>query len=191
MKRFITIVVILLSLGFVFIGGGFRHSTIARFLPSPTGMPPGDGTDGQFRPQIEPHFTKGGTTGWRCAIPLLLYWKCSMDESPAIMFSTHYTPSRFNYHKFSKVVFKTLVVTNEHGHRFDLMNESDEKQFSLLDSGRTGGRVDLGPVTGKRIKISATGYVITLEGGRSDFSTDQSWTETRVTRWGLGVHFID
>lgn len=191
MKCLIAVIITLLLLGFIAIFGGVRHSTIVRFLPTPASVPPDDGTDGQFRPEIEPHFTKGGTVGWRCAFPLLWYWKRDMDENPAIMLSTHYAPKRLNYHRISKVVFEKLVVTNEHGHRFDLMSESDEKLFSLLARGRDGGRVELGPVTGERLKISATGYAITLEGGRSHFSTDELWTDTRVTRRGLGIQFSE
>ncbi len=191
MKSFIRIVISLLLLGFIAICGGFRHSTIVRFLPISNGTPPEDGTDGQFLPMIEPYFTKGGTVGWQCAVPLLWYWQSDMDQNPAIMFTTHYAPSRLNYDGISKVVFEKLVVTNEHGHHFDLMGESDEKAFSLLAEDRDGGSVDLGSVTGKRLMIKASGYAITLEGDRSRFSTDQPWTFNRVTRWGLGIQFIE
>lgn len=189
-KRFVRVAIPLLLLGFIAICGGVRHSTIVRFLPRPSGTPRADWNDGPFRPEIAPFFTEGGTVGWRRAIPLLWYYRSDMDDSPAIMFTTHYAPRRFNYHRISKVVFEELVVTNEHGHRFDLMSESDEKSFSLLAKDRASGRVDLGPVEGKQLKIRATGYAITLEGDRSHFSTDRSWTDTRVTRWGLGIHFI-
>lgn len=190
MKRIVTIAITLSLLGFIAICGGCHYSTIVRYLPDPTGTPPEDGSDGRFRPEIEPHFTKGGTAGLRCAIPLLWYWARDMDERPAIMFGTHYAPKRLNYDKMSGVVFEELVVTNEHGDRFDLTPEGDGNLFTLQGTG-SSGRVEMGPVSGKQLKIEAAGYAITLEGGRSYFSTVQSWTDTRVTRWGLGIQFSE
>lgn len=67
--------------------------------------------------------------------------------------------------------------------------EPCEERFSLLDMGTGSGSVDIGPVVGKRLRVGAEGYGILKEGGRSHFSVDQSWRDTRITRWGPGVQF--
>ena len=187
-KVLLGVVLSALILGIVAFLGGYQHHTYTRYVPSSeeSGF-----SESDFRLQIYPEFTSGGSLGLETHIPLLFYGQRERNSGPHVFLRLTSHPERIGYGGKRSVTLNSVTVKNEDGSSFPLTVASAAKIFGLEDTQGGSRREDLGPVDGNHLTIAAEGSVITDAGETRRFTFQQSWSFSHSTREGLGISFAE